>query len=267
METFSASLLSLMISALGSHDLQKLTSTKPSIAKADTLRTSLIIDTEASYFPFSIKNKNGELVGFEIDLMNALCDDMKVQCKIKNNDWDALIPSLKAEKSDAIIAGLAITPDRQEVVDFTQPYYRDDMILVGKKNYRINANNSNALKTSSVAVQRSTQEEQFLDDYYPHLNVKRYDIYTDIFKDLKMGKVNLGFLEKSLVTNWLMQPENKDYEIKGSHISDSMNFAIAMRKGDPMIAKFNQSLANIKANGTYEKISQKYFGQFNITIK
>lgn len=267
METFSASLLSLLLSAVGSHDVQKSAPTQPEIAKADTVRTSLVIDTEASYFPFSIKNEKGELVGFDIDLIHALCDDMKVQCKVKSNDWDALIPSLKAKKSDAIIAGMSITPERQQVIDFTQPYYNNKLVFVGKKSYRIDPNNVNSLKSTRVAVQRSTVEAQFLIENYPRSILMPYDVYLGVFDALKNGEVKLAFSSQSTAKNWLQQPVNKNYEIKGQPIDINDNYAIAMRKGDPMIAKFNQSLANLKANGTYDKISQKYFGQAPILVK
>lgn len=263
MGTFSASLLSLLISVIGSHDSPKSTPTVPPIDKVDTVRTSLLIETETSYFPFASENKNGELVGFEIDLMNALCDDMQVQCKIKDNTWDDLIPSLKAGKSDAIIAGMAITPERQAVVDFTQPYYRNDMVFIGKKNYLINLKNTKALNANSVGVLSYTQEAEYLDNTYPNLNVKKYHISGELIDALKTDKIKLALLEKSFGESWLMDSQNQDYEVKES-VKKDMNFAIAMRKGDPMIEKFNQSLANLKANGTYEKISQKYFKPTNV---
>lgn len=260
MGTFSASVLSLLISVIGSHDSPKSTPTVPPIDKVDTVRKSLLIETETSYFPFASKNKKGELVGFEIDLMNALCDDMQVQCKIKDNTWDALIPSLKAGKSDAIIAGMTITPERQAVVDFTQPYYREDMIFIGKLNYPMNLKNIN---TSNVGVRSYTQEADYLGKTYPHLNVKKYDTYTKLIDALTTDKIKLALVEKSFGESWLMDSQNQDYEVKES-VKKDMNLAIAMRKGDPMIEKFNQSLANLQANGTYEKISQKYFKPTNV---
>lgn len=262
MGTFSASLLSLLISVIGSHDSPKSTPTVPPIDKVDTVRKSLLIETETSYFPFASKNKNGELVGFEIDLMNALCDDMQVQCKIKDNTWDDLIPSLKAGKSDAIIAGMTITPERQAVVDFTQPYYRNDMVFIGKKTYPIKLNNTK-LNANSVGVLSYTQEAEYLDKTYPNLNVKKYHISSELIDALKTDKIKLALLEKSFWESWLIDSQNQDYEVKES-VKKDMNLAIAMRKGDPMIEKFNQSLANLKANGTYEKISQKYFKPTNV---
>ena len=83
----------------------------------------MIIATESSFKPFSYLDKQGQLVGFEIDLANALCKQMQADCQIVSQDWDSLIPSLNANKSDAIMAGMSITEERLNAVDFSEPYF------------------------------------------------------------------------------------------------------------------------------------------------
>jgi ABC-type amino acid transport substrate-binding protein len=88
-------------------------------AQAEDMR----IGVEGAYPPFSEKTASGELIGFDIDIANALCEEMKVTCTMVEQDWDGMIPALQAKKFDAIVASMSITPDRKKVVDFSNKYY------------------------------------------------------------------------------------------------------------------------------------------------
>ncbi|MEL6315297.1 MAG: transporter substrate-binding domain-containing protein, partial [Pseudomonadota bacterium] len=81
------------------------------------------IASEGYYAPFNYINDDGELAGFDIDIANALCDVMAVSCEFVQNDWDALIPGLVDQQYDAIVASMSITPEREDIVAFTLPYY------------------------------------------------------------------------------------------------------------------------------------------------
>ncbi len=83
----------------------------------------ILIGTEGAYPPFNELTSDGKLVGFDIDMANALCDEMKVECEFVVQDWDGMIPALIAEKFDAVIASMSITPDRLKKVDFSKKYY------------------------------------------------------------------------------------------------------------------------------------------------
>lgn len=230
-------------------------------ATADTTAEaplSIKIATESSYKPFSYTDADGKLIGYEIELVDALCTQMKADCEVISQDWDGLIPGLNAQKFDAAIAGMSITPERKEVVDFSEPYFHTGIILIGKKGDDISVAD---LNTQPVAAQRSTVAAQYLQDEHAEAEIKLYDTQDNAYLDLTSGRVRALMSDKVTGNDWLKTDAGKEYEIKGDEIStDDDAMGIAFRKGDPLVAKFNTALAELKDNGTYDQITGSYFG-------
>lgn len=216
------------------------------------------IATESSYKPFSYTDADGKLIGYEIELVDALCAQMKAECEVISQDWDGLIPGLNAQKFDAAIAGMSITPERKEVVEFSDPYFHSGIILIGKKSDDISVE---GLKGQPIASQRSTVASQYLQDEHADADIKLYDTQDNAYLDLTSGRVRAMMSDKVTGTDWLKTEAGKDYEVKGQEISTNDDaMGIAFRKGDPLVAKFNAALAELKANGTYDQITGSYFG-------
>ncbi|GAA0308953.1 transporter substrate-binding domain-containing protein [Psychrobacter aestuarii] len=225
---------------------------------SDSAATTVKIATESSYKPFSYTDANGKLVGYEIELVDALCAEMKANCEVISQDWDGLIPGLNAQKFDAAIAGMSITPERQEVVEFSDPYYYSGIVLIGKKGDDITVD---SLKGQPVAVLRASVSSQYLQDDHPEADIKLYDTQDNAYLDLTSGRARAMMSDEVTALNWLTTDAGQGYEIKGDEISSGDDaMGIAFRKGDPLVAKFNTALAAIKDNGTYDKITGSYFG-------
>ena len=225
---------------------------------ADAAPINIKIATESSYKPFSYTDADGKLIGYEIELIDALCAQMKAECEVVSQDWDGLIPGLNAQKFDAAIAGMSITPERKEVVEFSDPYFYTGIILIGKKGDDISVD---ALKAQPIAAQRATVASQYLQDEHSDADIKLYDTQDNAYLDLTSGRVRAMMSDKVTGIDWLKTAAGKDYEVKGQEIStedDAMG--IAFRKAEPLVAKFNAALAELKANGTYEQITASYFG-------
>ncbi|MGE6331487.1 ABC transporter substrate-binding protein [Psychrobacter pacificensis] len=223
--------------------------------KGDVLR----IATEGAYAPFNYTNADGTLGGFDVEIANAICADMQVTCEIMAQDWDGIIPGLKAGKYDAIVAAMSVTPERAEQVSFTDPYFSNTLVFLAKKDSSFDPSNQSDIDAHSIAAQRSTISSQWFEDKYPNADMKLYDTLSNAFLDLGSNRVDAMISDKLPAIEWLSSPAGSNYALKGDEIDISDNFAIAVRPGDPLQAKINQSLANIKANGTYDKINQKYF--------
>ena len=219
----------------------------------------LRIGTEGAYAPFNYTNADGSLGGFDVELAQALCADMQVTCEIIAQDWDGIIPGLKAGKYDAIVAAMSITPERAEQVSFTEPYFSNTLVFLAKKDSSFDPSNASDIDDNLIAAQRSTISSQWLEDAYPKANMKLYDTLSNAFLDLGAGRVNAMISDKVPALQWLNSASGSDYVLKGNEIDINDNFAIAVRPGDELQGKLNQALVNIKANGTYDKLNQRYF--------
>lgn len=220
----------------------------------------LRIGTEGAYAPFNYTNADGTLGGFDVEIANAICDDLQMTCEIIAQDWDGIIPGLKAGKYDAIVAAMSVTPERAKQVAFTDPYFSNALVFLAKKDSSFDPANSSDIDAHSIAAQRSTISSQWLENAYPKADMKLYDTLSNAFLDLGAGRVDAMISDKLPALEWLGSPSGNNYAIKGEEIDINDNFAIAVRPDDEALqAKINKSLANLKSNGTYDKINQKYF--------
>ena len=220
----------------------------------------LRIGTEGAYAPFNYTNADGSLGGFDVEIANAICDDLQMTCEIIAQDWDGIIPGLKAGKYDAIVAAMSVTPERAKQVAFTDPYFSNALVFLAKKDSSFDPANSSDINTHSIAAQRSTISSQWLENAYPKADMKLYDTLSNAFLDLGSGRVDAMISDKLPALEWLGSASGSNYAIKGDEIDINDNFAIAVRPNDEALqTKINKSLANLKSNGTYDKINQKYF--------
>ncbi|WP_457858186.1 ABC transporter substrate-binding protein [Psychrobacter pulmonis] len=220
----------------------------------------LRIGTEGAYAPFNYTNADGTLGGFDVEIANAICDDLQMTCEIIAQDWDGIIPGLKAGKYDAIVAAMSVTPERAKQVAFTDPYFSNALVFLAKKDSNFDPTNSSDIDAHSIAAQRSTISSQWLENAYPKADMKLYDTLSNAFLDLGSGRVDAMISDKLPALEWLGSASGSNYAIKGDEIDINDNFSIAVRPNDEALqTKINKSLANLKSNGTYDKINQKYF--------
>lgn len=247
--------MAVFLALTGCGNGQNDTATEGSAATDNVLR----IATEGAYAPFNYTNADGTLGGFDVDIANALCVDMKMTCDITAQDWDGIIPGLKAGKYDAIVAAMSVTPEREQQVSFTEPYFSNTLVFLAKNDSSFDPSSSGDINSHSIAAQRSTISSQWLETTYPKAEMKLYDTLSNAFLDLGSDRVDAMVSDKLPALEWLGTTSGSHYALKGDEIDINDYFAIAVRPGDELQAKINQSLANIKADGTYDKINQKYF--------
>lgn len=228
-----------------------------SATAAQTIRFA----TEASYPPFESIDANNKIVGFDVDLANALCKEIDATCTFSNQAFDSLIPSLKFKRFDAVMAGMDITPEREKQVLFSKPYYDNSALFIAEKGKVADVA---ALKGKRVGVQNGTTHQKFLTDKHPEITTVGYDSYQNAILDLKNGRVDAVFGDTAVVNEWLK--ENAALTAVGDKVTDKDYFGsglgIAMRlQNTELQGKFNAALDKIKQDGTYETIYKKWFQQ------
>jgi arginine/ornithine transport system substrate-binding protein len=231
--------------------------------------TTVRIGVEGAYPPFSYVDKDGNLKGFDIDIAEALCVAMKVECVLVTQDWDGIIPALMARKYDAIIASLSITEERKKKLDFTNKYYNTPVKFVARKGAGVEISKE-GLKGKSVGVQRATIHDKYLTDNYGDVvEIKRYGTQDEAYLDMSAGRVDLLLADSVALSDGFLKTEaGAGFEFVGPDLTDVRWFGegegIALRKGeDELREMFNQAIAAIREDGTYQAIQDKYF-DFNI---
>jgi len=221
-------------------------------ATAETLR----IGTEGAYPPFNMIDKDGQVVGFDIDIAKALCQRMGVECRFVTQDWDGIIPGLMARKYDAIIASMSITAERQRAVAFSDPYYSNSLSLIARAGAKID---TGKLASYALGAQRATVAA----DHAIKLigdDAKLYDTQENAYLDLASGRIDVLVTDTLPGYDWLQSAQGKGFAFAGGKIDIDDKIGIALRKGDGELReRFNAALKAIVDDGSYAEINARYF--------
>jgi arginine/ornithine transport system substrate-binding protein len=226
----------------------------------------LRIGIEAAYPPFAFKTPEGNITGFDYDIGNALCEEMKVKCQWIEQEFDGLIPALKVRKFDAVLSSMTITEERKKSVDFTGKYYQTPVKLAMKAGTVINDPLVD-LKGKKVGVQRASVYDRYATEVYAPagIEVVRYSSQNEIFLDMTAGRLDATLADAVNIDDGFLKTDaGKGYALVGPDYTEQKYFGegagIAVRKGDKALAdKITAAIAAIRANGKYKEVQDKYF--------
>lgn len=221
------------------------------------------IGVEGAYPPFSEMTPDGQLIGFDIDIADALCEAIQAECTLVPQDWDGIIPALLEGKYDAIIASMSITEERKKSVDFTNRYYQTPAKFVRAKGADID---ENSLAGKRIGVQRATTHDSYLSDNYgDDVEIVRYAAQDEANLDMIAGRIDALLADSvALSDGFLATDDGAGFEFFGPDLSDPKWFGegagIALRQDDDDLReKFNAAIEQIRSDGTYKAIQDKYF--------
>ncbi len=226
--------------------------------------TTVRIGTEGEYPPFNYFDTNNELQGFDIDIAKALCEKMEVECVFVAQDWDGIIPALLAGKYDAIIASMSITEERLRTVDFSDKYYSTPPALIAPKDSDTTETTPEAWAGKTIGAQSATTHATYLEDVYKDSTIRLYGAQEEANLDLQSGRIDAIMADSVVLDEWLKDAGADCCKLIGMVENDPKYFGegagIAVRKDDTELKEmFNEALAAILADGTYQAINDKYF--------
>ena len=219
---------------------------------------------EGAYPPFSWKESDGTLKGFDIEIAEAICAELKRKCVLVEQDWDGMIPALLARKFDTIIASMSITEERKKRVDFSDKYYNTPAKFVAKKGSGLEISKS-GLAGKRVGLQRGTTHQCFMEKMYPDVELVLYGTQDEVFQDLAIGRIDAQFSDSIAADDGFLKTDaGKDFEFVGGDQHDEAchgpGAGMAVRKADTELREdLNKAIKALRDNGTYQKINAKYF--------
>jgi lysine-arginine-ornithine-binding protein len=224
----------------------------------------LDICVEGAYPPFSQINNEGGVEGFDIDIANALCDEMGATCELVVTEWDAIIPALEENKCDAIIASMSITEERKQRVDFSAKYQNTPAIFSAADGLDWD-DSPEAMAGKRVCVQRGTVHQDYLEGAYPEVELVLYPTQDEVDLDLSSGRCDAAMADSVAVQYGFLETEaGEGFAFFGGEHNDPQfhgeGAGVAVRKTDTELRdRFTAAIAAIRANGVYGEINDRYF--------
>ncbi|SFK66874.1 amino acid ABC transporter substrate-binding protein, PAAT family (TC 3.A.1.3.-) [Pseudovibrio ascidiaceicola] len=226
--------------------------------------TKVRIGTEASYPPFAYTTADGKLIGFEIELGNALCAELKVECEWMPVDWDGLIPGLVAGKYDTIMASMSITPERKQRIQFSEKYYQTPPGVAVPNDSKITEASIEGMSGALVGAQVGATHAVFAEDILTKSEVSLYPTADEYKLDLESGRLDAAVDDVVVLSDWLKSEEGNCCKLLGtmSPIPEihGEGVGVGVRKNDQDLADlFSKAVIALRENGKYKEINDKYF--------
>ncbi len=219
------------------------------------------IATDVTFAPFEFKDESGNYVGIDMELLKAIAEDQGFQYEMKPLGFNAAVQALESKQVDGVIAGMSITDERQKKFDFSKPYFDSGVVMaIDESNKDIKSYKD--LKGKKVAVKTGTEGAAFansIKDKYGFQTVT-FDDSSNMYDDVKSGHTVACFDDYPVIAygttqnNGLKMVTNKE---KGA----SYGFAVSKGQNKELLEKFNAGLENLKANGKYDQLMNKYLGE------
>jgi polar amino acid transport system substrate-binding protein len=215
------------------------------------------------YPPFSSKDASGKWVGWEIDLMNAVCKQMNEKCELVEVAWDGIIPALTSKQIDVIWSSMSVTDERMKTIDFTSWYYNTPTHIIGQKDGDKDISPEH-LKGKTIGAQVSTVHERYVRKHFPESETKTYQTQDEANNDLAAGRLDYVQADGSALGAFLKTEQGQSCcEFKAQVPDDPEVLGIGVgggiRKEDTALKeKLNAALGELAKNGEIAKITDSY---------
>ncbi|XJS09921.1 amino acid ABC transporter substrate-binding protein [Aerococcaceae bacterium WGS1372] len=225
---------------------------------------SVIIGFDDTFAPFGFKNEDGEYVGFDIDLAKEILGRLEVEYEFQPIDWSMKETELNTGNIDMIWNGYSVTPEREEIVQFSDPYIKNRQVIIVKVDSEIQSKADFAGKIVATQEQSASLEAIMNDeDFAASIDGGQpitYATFVEVFSDLDNGRADGIVVDELLATYFLEQQENaEDYRILEDNFGEE-DYAVGFRKDDiAFVEEFNGVLAEIIEDETFDEIKSQWF--------
>ncbi|MGM9930985.1 MULTISPECIES: amino acid ABC transporter substrate-binding protein/permease [Bacillaceae] len=216
------------------------------------------IATDITFAPFEFQDTNGEFVGIDIDLLNAIAEDQGFNVEIKPLGFNAAVQALESKQVDGVIAGMSITDERKRKFDFSDPYFESGVVMaVAEGNEDITSYED--LNGKKVAVKTGTEGASFAQSIQDEYGFKivTFDDSANMYDDVKTGNSQAVFDDYPVLAYGVAQGNGLQI-VTEKEVGGSYGFAVAKGENTELLEKFNDGLANLEESGEYQDILDKY---------
>lgn len=217
------------------------------------------------YPPFASPDAAGNWVGWEVEIIGAVCEAAKLECAVTPVAWDGIIPALTTKKIDAIMASMSITAERMKTIDFSDKYYDTPTGVAAAKDAAIDGSPA-SLKGKIIGVQVSTVHADYAKKHFAEAaEIKEYQTQDEANADLAAGRIDATQADAIALDAFLASDQGKACcAYKGNVANDTdilgKGVGVGVRQGETALKDtFNAAIKTIRENGKYDEISKKYF--------
>jgi len=217
------------------------------------------------YPPFTSPDASGKWVGWEVEFMEAICAEAKLDCVITPVAWDGIIPALTSKKIDMIIGSMSITEERMKTIDFSDKYYNTPTGIIGNTSDSFEAT-PEGLAGKIIGVQVSTVHADYAQKHFGEkaAEIKQYQTQDEANQDLAAGRVDAVQADAIALDAFLKSEAGACCDLKGNVADDpailGAGVGVGLRKGETELKdKINAAIKAIRSNGSYDSFSKKYF--------
>ena len=216
----------------------------------------LVVATDTAFVPFEFK-EGDKYVGFDIDLWDAIASDLGVEYRLQPMDFNGIIPALQTKQVDVALAGITIKDERKKVIDFSDGYYDSGFLLMVPTDSDIAG--AEGLKGKTLAVKTGTSATDYAKANFKETELRQFPNIDNAYLELQTGRVDAAMHDTPNVLYYIAKAGQGRVKAVGQQMM-AHEYGIAFPKGSELVAKVNEALAKIKADGRYDAIYEKWFG-------
>ncbi|WP_266064327.1 transporter substrate-binding domain-containing protein [Brucella intermedia] len=234
------------------------------VARAEQVRVGISAEP---YPPFTSLDASGKWVGWEIEFIDAICSEAKLDCVVTPIAWDAIIPSLTSRKIDIIMSSMSITEKRLKTIDFSEKYYSDNGYAIAAAKGTGIEPTADGLSGKVLGVQVSTNGQAYASKHFSDVvsEIKTYQTLDEITQDLAAGRIDGALASRISLSSFLKSQQGQVCcEIVGMVASDpefdARGAGAGLRKGETALKqRIDAAIRAIRLNGKYNEITKRYF--------